>query len=583
VYLRETRRKNKDGSVVSYLQLAHNERHPVSGSPVARVIHNFGRADQVDREALRRLVASISRVLDPAEAVAAGCGLEQVEVVDARRCGGAYVLDALFARLGITAALRTAAQGRRLDADVVERVCFALTAQRALEPGSKLAATRWAAERVALPGCPAFSDDAAYRAMDFLLAALPEIAEGVFASTASLLNLACDVIFVDTSSTYFETDLADEEVELAGVVDEAEARAASAAAAGETQGGPSEQATRRFSKHAKDKRPDLPQVVIGMAVTREGIPVRCWTFPGNASDQLIMRRVHDDLAGWKLNRVLWVADRGFSSVANRAYLQRGGGHYVLAERLRGGSAEARAALARAGRYRKVAGSLEVKEVRLGEGLRDARFVVVHNPEAAERDAHVRENLVAYLAEQIAGSDSWPQRRRDELVGTLRTRPGLHRLLRRTRQGLLRLDQAAVKREARLDGKWLLRTSDESLTAADLAAAYKQLYQVERGWRDMKGALALRPVFHHREDRIRAHVQLCWLALLLIRACENATGESWRCVREELERMHLVTLESSEGRVVRRTQLTAGQRRILAALALPEPPLFSDFEVGASAD
>ena len=582
MYLRETRRKNKDGSVVSYLQLAHNERHPVSGSPVAKVIHNFGRADQLDREALRRLVASISRFLEPDEATLVGAGLEEVEVVEARRCGGAYVLDALFARLGISAALRTAAAGRRLDAELVERVCFALVAQRALEPGSKLAATRWARERVALPGCPAFSDDAAYRAMDFLLAALPEIAEGVFASTASLLNLACDVIFVDTSSTYFETDLADEEVELAGALDEAEARTA-AAAAGAEGGGPREAATRRFSRHSKDKRPDLPQVVIGMAVTREGVPVRCWTFPGNASDQLIIRRVHDDLAGWHLNRVLWVADRGFNSVASRAYLQKGGGHYVLAERLRSGSAEARAALARAGRYQKVAGNLEVKEVRLGEGLRAPRFVVVHNPEAATRDVHVRENLIAYLEEQIAGSDSWPQRRRDELVGTLRTRPGLHRLLRRTRQGLLRLDRAAIKREARLDGKWLLRTSDETLTAADLAAAYKQLYQVERGWRDMKGALALRPVFHHREDRIRAHVQLCWLALLLIRVVENASGETWRCVREELERLHLVTLETSEGRVARRTRMTAGQRRILAALALPEPPLFSDFEVGATAD
>jgi len=580
VYLRETRRKNKDGSVVSYLQLAHNERHPVSGSPVAKVIHNFGRADQVDREALRRLVASISRVLEPDEAVSAGLGLEEVEVVDARRCGGAYVLGALFARLGISAALRKAAAGRRLDAEAVERVCLALTAQRALEPGSKLAATRWTRERVAIEGCPPFTDDAAYRAMDFLLAALPEIAEGVFASTASLLNLACDVIFVDTSSTYFETDMADEDVELAQHRDEAEARAA---AAGEAQGGPEEAATRRFSRHSKDKRADLPQVVIGMAVTREGIPVRCWTFPGNAPDQLIIRTIHDDLAGWKLNRVLWVADRGFASVANRAYLQKGGGHYVIAERLRNGSAAAREALARAGRYREVADNLRVKEVRLGEGLRDARFVVVHNPEAAARDVRVRENLVRYLEEQIAGSDSWPQRRRDELVGTLRTRPGLARLLRRTGQGLLRLDRAAVKREARLDGKWLLRTSDETLTAEDLALAYKQLYQVERGWRDMKGALALRPVFHHREDRIRAHVQLCWLALLLIRVVENATGETWRCVREELECLHLVTLESAEGRVVRRSRITAGQRRILAALELPEPPLFSDFEVIAAAD
>jgi hypothetical protein len=94
VYLRETKRRNKDGSTVSYLQLAHNERHPVTGSPVARVIHNFGRADQVDRDALARLVSSISRFLEPTEAIAAASGSD-VEVVDSRRFGGAFVLRAL--------------------------------------------------------------------------------------------------------------------------------------------------------------------------------------------------------------------------------------------------------------------------------------------------------------------------------------------------------------------------------------------------------------------------------------------------------------------------------------------------------
>ncbi len=426
--------------MVGYLQLAHNERHPKTGTPVAKIIHSFGRSDQVDREALRRLVASISRFLDPAEAAAAGSGLD-VEVVDARRLGGAFVLDALFGRLGIRRALRRAAEGRRLDAAAVERICFALVAQRALEPGSKLAATRWVAERVAIEHCPRFDSDAAYAAMDFLAGALPEIAEAIFASTANLLNLACDVIFVDTSSTYFEIDLADEEVELAEMADEAEGRAA-VLAAGEKGGGPIEAAGRRFSRHSKDKRPDQPQVVIGMAVTREGIPVRCWTFPGNSSDKLIMRTIRDDLAGWRLARVVWVADSGFNSVANRAYLQKGGGHYVLAERVRRGSVEARAALSRAGRYRHVAGNLEVKEVRLGDGALAQRFVICHNPEAAVRDSEVRGNLVAYLEGQIAGSDAWPQVRRDELFGALRTRPGLFRLLRRTKEGKLRLDRTA---------------------------------------------------------------------------------------------------------------------------------------------
>jgi len=325
MYLRETRRKNEDGTVVSYLQLAHNERHPQTGTPTAKVFHNFGRADQVDREALRRLVASVSRFLEPAQAVAATAGSD-VEIIDSRRFGGAFVLDQLWERLGIGPALRRAAAGRRLDAGVTERVLFALVANRCLEPSSKLAACRWVTERVAILSCPAFEDDAAYAAMDFLLAALGEIAEEIFARTANLLNLSCYVIFAGTSSTYFEVDVADELAELATALGEQEARGQVA-----DQDVPDEEATRRFSRHSKDHRPDLPQVVPGMAVTAEGIPVRCWTFPGTTSGQVIIKKIKDDLAGWSLHRVVWVADSGFNSAANRGYLQKGGGHYIAAK------------------------------------------------------------------------------------------------------------------------------------------------------------------------------------------------------------------------------------------------------------
>ena len=155
-------------------------------------------------------------------------------------------------------------------------------------------------------------------------------------------------------------------------------------------------------------------------------------------------------------------------------------------------------------------------------------------------------------------------------------------MRRTRAGLLRIDRAAAAREAHYDGKWLLRTSDPTLTAEDLAAAYKQLLAVERGWRDCKTSLGLRPVYHHREDRIRAHVQLCWLALLLIRVAETRTGDTWRNLRHELDRMHLVTLATADGSVAQRSALTSDQQTILAALDLPEPPKYLDFTPGIDA-
>ena len=321
-----------------------------------------------------------------------------------------------------------------------------------------------------------------------------------------------------------------------------------------------------------------------MAVTRDGVPVRCWTFPGNTADTAIIRTIKDDLGGWNLRRLVWVADRGFASAANRAYLTRGGGHYIHAEKLRGANAEAAAALARPGRYRTVAPNLRIKDLTVapgGEGdgdggMRAQRFVVCHNLDQGTRDAAVRDQLVEHLQSKIAGSDGWTPRRRDEFVGSLKATPGLKRYLRRTAGGLLRIDRAAVAREAHYDGKWLLRTSDTTMTGEDLAAAYKQLLHVERGWRDMKSSLGLRPVFHYREDRIRGHVQLCWLALLLIRVVENATDDTWRNTRHELDRMHQVTLASADGYVIHRTATTSGQKTILAALELEEPPRFLGF-------
>ena len=152
---------------------------------------------------------------------------------------------------------------------------------------------------------------------------------------------------------------------------------------------------------SKDSRDDLPQVVIGMAVTRAGIPVRVWCWPGNTTDSALIRQAREDMRDWTLARVMWVADRGFSSAQNRRELRRGGGHYIIGEKLRSGSAEATAALSRQGRYQHVRDNLQVKEVRIAE---DERFVICFNPEQAERDAALREIMVGKLTALIADTD-----------------------------------------------------------------------------------------------------------------------------------------------------------------------------------
>jgi transposase len=446
----------------------------------------------------------------------------------------------------------------------VERVLFALVANRAVDPMSKLSAAEWASCDAAIPRLGGMDDDQAYRAMDLLVEAdiQARVQEAVFFAAAHLLNLEVDLLFFDTTSTFFERDEEDDDGGL-----------------------------RRFG-HSKDHRPDLPQIVIGLAVTREGIPVRCWCWPGNTNDQSVLKQVKDDLRGWRLGRVVTVVDRGFSSDDNLAYLTRAGGHWIAGERLRDGTADVAQVLARQGRYRGVRDNLRVKEIRVGGGEAARRFVLCHNPEQAERDRTQREQAIVRLEaelERIATlrakaakqtKTATNRRRRgaqqqadDHLKAecALRDHPTLGRWLRQTPGGRLLVDRAKLKTEAKLDGKFLLSTSDPDLSAEDIALGYKNLLEAERAFRDLKTTLELRPVWHRLERRIRAHVLLCWLALLLVRVAERQTAQTWRRVNLELGRLHLVTLSGPAGRVEQTTALTNIQRELFTATGIAPPP------------
>jgi hypothetical protein len=579
MYLRTTSRRNADGSTVRYVALAHN--HRVEGRTQAQVLLNLGREDRLDHDGLRRLVGSINRYLgegdggsDALSATGAGGGVVAaagLRLVESRPMGTVWLLDGLWKALDVDAALGSVLGARRFSTDM-ERVLFALVANRAVDPCSKLAAAEWASCDAAIPGLAGMDEDHAYRAMDLLVAAdaQAQVQEAVFFAVADLLCLEVDVLFFDSTSTYWERDT--EEV--------------------------GQDAFRRYG-HSKDHRKDLPQIVIGLAVTREGIPVRVWCWPGNTNDNTVIPQVKDDLCGWRLGRVVTVVDRGFSSDENLAYLRRAGGHFIAGERMRDGSPDAAAALARAGRYQQVRDNLRVKEVTL-EGTPGIRWVVCHNPDEAIKDKAARDDAVARVVaelDRIAAAraktktaktaakngvrtkTTAPARRKPDAEEAahvkaecaLRDHPALGRWLRQRPTGRLVLDRTKIAAEERLDGKYLLSTSDPHLSAEDVALGYKNLLEAERGLRDLKSTLELRPVFHRLEPRIRAHVLLCWLALLLIRVAERRTGLTWRRIGLELGRLHAVTLQGAAGSVVQTTEPTDAQLGILRACGVPLPP------------
>jgi len=416
MFLRTTKANTAHGPV-EYIQLCHNYRDKESGRSKTNVLYNFGRADNLDLDALRRLVKSISKFLPEEEAavIQGELGFESpMKYMGSRQLGGCWFLDAMWSRMGIDSVLH-GLLSKRSYTTPVERLIFAMVANRALAPSSKLHIEHWVANEAYITSLPEVEVQQLYRAMDFLLEAADEVQHEIFFSVANLFNLDVDLLFLDTTTTYFEIEGED-----ADVIDDT----------GESSVG------LRKRGYSKDSRSDLAQVVIAFAVTRTGIPVRCWVWPGNTSDQEIVEQVKTDLNGWNLGRVVYVEDTGFNSERNRRILQGAGGQYIIGEKLRNGPrAELNEALSFGGRYLKLDNGLEIKEVIVGADSAVARrFVIVRNPEEVERDRLKRDEIVKETERRLEALKQLEGEPHNKAACALRSHAVYGRYIRQAKNG-----------------------------------------------------------------------------------------------------------------------------------------------------
>ncbi len=557
MYVRESRQRRADGSVLTHLQLAENVWDPEKRRAQVKILYNCGRADEPEStERLRRLARSILRRCAPEEIVAEN---PSWQVVNAWPYGDLYVLEQLWRRLGIGEVIGEVCGGRKFDFDV-ERALFAMVANRACAPSSKLYCyEQWLKEEVHLEGAAALELQHLYRAMDFLEANKDAIEKAIYFRMADLLNLDVEIVFYDTTSLHFEVD---EEDHGLGEQDEVHG---SIAAGGKTYG------ALRKRGHSKNGRFDAPQIVVGLAVTRDGFPVRHWIFPGNTVDVTTVERVKKDLRGWQLSRCVFVGDAGMVSKANLETLARGGGKYILCMPIHRGGEVAQEVITRPGRYQKVAENLEVKEVTVGDGERRRRYVVCYNPEEAARQKQHREQVLKELEAEIEGLRTQRGASHSKRVCDLRASARYGRYVRLTRADAPRINQAVVAAAERMDGKFVVHSNDDTLSAADLALGYKQLQRVEIAWRSLKSGLKLRPLFHWAPHRIHGHVALTVLSLLLERVAEQACGDTWRNIKDDLRRIKLAQLLSPNGTVWQVTEPTVDASKRLKSLQIHKPP------------
>jgi len=551
MYLRTTQRKNKDGSIVRYLHLAHNVRDSSRGMSVPHNIHNFGRADRLDREVLVRLCKSIARVCgvvvhDPSEAEDATepdeAGLpDGVKLTTTVELGTVVVIEALWERLGIGEALRAAAQASGCKVPY-ERALLAMTANRLCEPESKLGVwDRWL-EKVYLPTCQGLKLAQMYEAMDLLHAHSAAVEEQVFFETANLFNLEVDVVFYDTTTATFSIDDEDE--------DEGD-----------------EEALRRFGR-PKDGG-WAAQVVVALAVTRDGIPVRSWVFPGNTSDVTTVKQVKADLKGWKLGRALFVADSGMNSEESRKELAKACGKYLMAARA-GSVKEIRdEVLTRPGRFKVISDNLQAKEVIVGDGVRRRRYIVCYNPKQAERERKHREKAVEQLEEEL-GRHRYSKATAQWAI-ELKASGRYGRYLRITTGGSIKIDRTAIREAARHDGKWVVQTNDDTVTPEDAAGGYKALLVIERCFRSLKRTqLKMTPMFHWVPRRIETHVKICVLALLIERVAERTLGLPWARIRRCLAGLQASFFETDSHGFVERNEPTPEHISTLKSLSISLP-------------
>ena len=515
-----------------YLQIVESYRE--RGKPKHRLIANLGRLDGLAADGqLDRLVQSLARFSQNLRVLSAAQA-PQVNSCQSRLWGPPLVFARLWQRQGLPEILGQLAEGRHFQFDV-ERVVFALALQRLCAPGSDLFGSHWV-KSVQAPGWEPIELQHFYRTVQWLAEEREGLEKALFDRDRDLFGQQLDLLFVDTTSLYVYRER--------------------------------ETALRRRG-YSRDRRPDLPQIVLCVAVDRQGWPVAWEFFPDNTADtQALVKIVTTLRSRLKVGRVIIVADRGMISQKILGFLsedREAPFEYIIGCRMRKQKEVSQEVLARGGRFHKVAGNLEVKQVM----VKERRYIVCRNPEEARKDATARQALLEKLEETLARGPK-------ALLGNR----GFARFLQ-MKKGAAQIDPEAVRADARLDGKFVLRTSTQ-LSAEEVAESYKSLWRVERTFREKKSTLEVRPIFHQRDDTSVGHIVPCFLALRLEvdlqrRLDRKGVQVSWPTLMHELSQVRSVRLDLDGRSWLIRTDLEGAAHAAFAAAGVRPPSRITPLE------
>jgi len=509
----------QDGTKREYLQIVRTSRE--KDKIHQRVVCNLGRIEELKKGSIESLIQGMAKFSERLTVIETGKDLLGKE---SKEYGSPLIFSRLFRSVGLEDVLENCL-GHHNHLTPVKEAVFAMVLNRILAASSKLRVYEWLDE-VYRPSFQGIKLQHLYRSLDFLDLHKERIEEKLFHRIKNLFNLKLNIVFYDTTSVYFEGK------------------------------GPEELARKGFSR---DKRPDLNQVVIGILMSDEGIPIACEAFPGNTYDANTLQSALNTLSRrFKIGRIIFVADRGMVSEKNLSLIEKEGYEYIVGVRMRRLKRVRDEVLSTPGRYRKLDDNLKVKEVL----LHGQRYIICSNPQEAEKDRHDRDTIIANLGRKIkTGSLT------KVLTGDAKRfcRIEAHRIVLHTEK---------IRKEARYDGKFVLQTSTD-LSREKVAQAYKSLWMIEHAFRDLKDIFKIRPIFHWTPSRVRGHIFICFLAFLLTvtlqrRLTEIGTRESVGKVIRDVARMKAVTLYVKDQAYLLRTELKGLAHKAFRAVGLQVP-------------
>ena len=522
MYIRKLIQKNKNGRERIYLQLVKSYR--VGAKVKQKLIANIGRLDELlEKGDIETFITDLSRILEEEK------GKYYVDIANGLLCedvfeyGMPYILAALWNRTGLKKILTQEfekVKGKARAEKEVEAI-LEMVLNRLTEPESKLSAfNEWRdkyyfGEEETLSNTLDLHDY--YRAMDTLSDTLERIEESLFYERRNLFSNT-ELVFFDTTSTYFEGDK--EEIASFG--------------------------------HSKDHRSDRKQVVVSLVVDEHKIPITHKVWEGNTVDKKAFSETVKELKSrFGVKRAILVADRGCVSREIIEAVEGNNLEYIVGMKMN--LIEVKEALVDKGNYAKVSDNLYVKEVKVGAN----RYIVCFNPKEAVHEKEKRANIITHLKEVTNVKNFIPNRDIKKLI--------------KLESNRITINEEKVKELEKYDGIWVLLTNT-ALSKEEIADRYKELWKIEDSFETMKTFLKIRPIYHYRERRIKAHIALVFLALYSERLLENLLGNDWnfRRIYMAAQPLKLVKLKADSKQYLMKTELKEETKLLIKTLQMQFP-------------